>query len=114
MKLRPVLLLTGPLGLIPEILVAYISSVVPVELLETDFLFDPREAGFVSTGLRVCSTLRLHKVATIHGSSLVRLLGLVEQSGMEIVLGKLRGLLGESVLLRQRRGDSCAVLFGLG
>jgi len=26
MKLRPVLLLTGPLGSIPEVLVAYISS----------------------------------------------------------------------------------------
>jgi hypothetical protein len=29
MKLRPVLLLTGTLGSVPEILVAYISSVVP-------------------------------------------------------------------------------------
>ena len=29
MKLRPVLLLTGPIGGIPEVLVAYISSVIP-------------------------------------------------------------------------------------
>ena len=29
MKLRPVLLLTGPIGAIPEVLVAYISSVIP-------------------------------------------------------------------------------------
>ncbi len=29
MKLRPVLLLTNPVGSVPEVLVAYISSVVP-------------------------------------------------------------------------------------
>jgi len=29
MKLRPVLLLTGSVGPIPEVLVAYISSVIP-------------------------------------------------------------------------------------
>jgi hypothetical protein len=29
MKLWPVLLLTGPIGMVPEILVAYISSAVP-------------------------------------------------------------------------------------
>ena len=29
MKVRPVLLLTGPLGPVPEVLVAYISSVIP-------------------------------------------------------------------------------------
>lgn len=28
MKLRPVLLLTGPIGSVPELLVAYISSVI--------------------------------------------------------------------------------------
>jgi mRNA interferase MazF len=41
MKLRPVLLLTGPLGDVPEILVAYISSVLPATLLATDILLDP-------------------------------------------------------------------------
>jgi hypothetical protein len=30
MKLRPVLILAGPLGSIPEVLVAYISSVLPI------------------------------------------------------------------------------------
>lgn len=36
MKLRPVLLLSGELGTVPEVLVAYISSVVPAQLLSTD------------------------------------------------------------------------------
>jgi hypothetical protein len=41
MKLRPVLLLTGPLGSVPEVLVAYISSVIPPVLLATDIVLDP-------------------------------------------------------------------------
>ena len=35
MKLRPVLLLTGPVGSVPEVLVAYISSVLPAAFLKT-------------------------------------------------------------------------------
>ena len=37
-KLRPVLLLTGPVGSVPEVLVAYISSVVPQPLLTSDIV----------------------------------------------------------------------------
>lgn len=41
MKLRPVLLLTGALGSIPEVLVAYISSAIPAQPLPSDLLIDP-------------------------------------------------------------------------
>src|ERR1035438_4296838 len=41
LKLRPVLLLTGAIGSIPEVLVAYISSVVPSQSLASDVLIDP-------------------------------------------------------------------------
>jgi hypothetical protein len=46
MKLRPVLLLTGTLGSIPEVLVAYISSLVPTEPLPSDILLDPSKPEF--------------------------------------------------------------------
>src|ERR1051326_6153733 len=49
MKLRPVLLLTGTLGSVPEILVAYISSVAPVQLLPSDLILDPTQADRKST-----------------------------------------------------------------
>src|SRR5580692_6682317 len=62
MKLRPVLLLTGAVGPIPEVLVAYISSVIPAFL-------DPSMPEFSSTPLKVASMLRLHKVATIHNQA---------------------------------------------
>ena len=66
MKLRPVLLLTGAIGSVPEILVAYISSVVPTQLLQSDILIDPAKPEFHSTHLKTVSVLRLHKLATLH------------------------------------------------
>ena|SRR5437867_4509618 len=78
MKLRPVLLLTGTLGPIPEVLVAYISSVVPTEPLPSDLLLDPAKPEFQDTHLKTLSALRLHKLATIHSASIVRYLGEID------------------------------------
>jgi mRNA interferase MazF len=93
MKLRPVLLLTGPIGSIPEVLVAYISSVIPAHLLPSDLVLDPSKPEFSSTHLKGVSALRLHKVATIHASSLARYLGSIDRSVFRSVEEKLRGLL---------------------
>ncbi|MBV9300593.1 MAG: hypothetical protein JOY62_00845 [Acidobacteriaceae bacterium] len=93
MKLRPVLLLTEPVGLIPEILVAYISSVVPAQLLTSDLLIDPQTVDFRSTNVKVRSVLRLHKLATIHCSSLARSLGEFQPPAQSVVSAKLKALL---------------------
>ena len=93
MKLRPVLLLTGPIGSVPEILVAYISSVVPAQLLQSDILIDPAKPEFQSTHLKTVSVLRMHKLATIHCSSLVRHLGAITPSARKMVADKLGDLL---------------------
>jgi mRNA interferase MazF len=93
MKLRPVLLLTGPMGSVPEVLVAYISSVVPSVLLPTDIVLDPLTAEHASTRLKTRSVLRLHKLATIHTRSVVRHLGTIAQATSLEVKEKLRALL---------------------
>jgi PemK-like, MazF-like toxin of type II toxin-antitoxin system len=72
MKLRPVLTLTGPIGTVPEILVAYISSVIPTQAMPTDILLDPSQSDHKSANLKVISVVRLHKLATLHTSSLAR------------------------------------------
>ncbi len=82
MKLRPVLALTGPLGNLPEILVAYISSVMPSQLLPTDIVLDPKSPEHASTHLKTQSVLRLHKLATIHVRNIVRRLVLVSHSSI--------------------------------
>lgn len=94
MKLRPVLLLTGRLGLVPEVLVAYISSVLPDQPLPSDLILDPATPEFQGTHLKVTSALRLHKLATIHCSSLTRQLGALESAQHAIVGEKLKALFG--------------------
>jgi mRNA interferase MazF len=93
MKVRPVLLLTEPVGAIPEILVAYISSVIPARLLPSDLLLNPSLPEFRSTNLKTSSALRLHKLATIHCSSLARYLGVLENQPRSAVASKLKDLL---------------------
>ncbi|HZZ28896.1 MAG TPA: type II toxin-antitoxin system PemK/MazF family toxin [Pirellulales bacterium] len=93
MKLRPVLLLTNRLGSVPEVVVAYISSVIPAALLPSDIVLDPGDADAVSTNLKTKSVLRLHKLATIHASAVVRRLGAISARTRDEVDIKLRALL---------------------
>lgn len=93
MKLRPVLLLTGPVGSVPEVLVAYISSVIPSSLLPSDILLDPATAEHAPTNLRTPSVLRLHKLATIHGRNVVRRLGILSSHTAAEVDDRLRRIL---------------------
>ena len=95
MKLRPVLLLTNsPVGSVPEVLVAYISSVAPPTLLPSDVLLDPMVAQHSSPNLKIASVLRLHKLATIHRRMIVRRLGVLSPMASAEVDRKLRELLG--------------------
>lgn len=75
MKLRPVLVLAEVVGEPAEVLVAYVSSVLPATGLPTDIIVDPKLPPDRSTNLKTLSVLRLHKLATIHKASLVRHLG---------------------------------------
>jgi mRNA interferase MazF len=94
MKVRPVMMLTDPVGIVPEILVAYISSVIPSHLLPSDLILDPSVPELRSTNLKTSSALRLHKLATIHCSSLARYLGVVDSRTWSAVVSKLKDLLG--------------------
>jgi len=93
MKLRPVLVLVGPVGPIPEVLVAYISSVLLAVLMPSDLVLDPARPEFRSTNLKTASVLRLHKLATIHASMIVRHLGNLPNAQKTSVATKLRDLL---------------------
>ncbi len=92
-KPRPVLLLTGPLGPVPEVLTAYMTSVIPAVLLPTDILIDPKQPQHATTNLKQVTLLRLHKLATIHDSDVIRHLGQVSAATWSDVEAKLRLLL---------------------
>ena len=93
-KLPPVLLLTPPIGSVPEVLVAYISSVMPASPLPSDIVLDPSQSEHAGTNLKTVSVVRLHKLATIHRRSLVRYLGELSTSTSAEVASRLRVLLG--------------------
>lgn len=92
-KLRPVLLLTGPLGSVPELLVAYITSAPPPSSLPTDVVLDPAKPDHAGVNLKSTSFLRLHKLATIHQSDIVRHVGRLSAPLAGEVERKLRLLL---------------------
>jgi len=94
MKLRPVLLLTGPVGTVPEVVTAYISSAIPPTLLPSDLELDPSTQEHRSTNLKVRSVLRLHKLAALHDRLLVRRLGQISPTTQQAVNSKLKVLLG--------------------
>ena len=58
-----------------HIILAFITSHIPASLLKTDLVIDSGDPGFVSTGLRVSSTLQLHRLMTVTKSMLQRELG---------------------------------------
>ena len=93
-KVRPVLLLTDPVGPVPEVLVAYMSSVIPSTPLPTDIVIDPTLPEHAGTSLKVTTVLRLHKLATIHESDIARSLGAVSPATWADVESRLRTFLG--------------------
>jgi mRNA interferase MazF len=92
-KVRPALLLTGPVGPVPELLAVYISSVVPTPLLPSDLLLDPSLPEHSGANLKAVSVIRLHKLATIHLRDAFRRLGELSPATMQVVDTKLRALL---------------------
>jgi mRNA interferase MazF len=93
-KPRPVLVLTGPLGTVPEVLVAYITSAIPpTGLLTTDLLLDPAMPEHAGTNLKKPSLLRLHRLATLHQSRMIRLMGTISAVTQAEVDNRLRVLL---------------------
>jgi len=93
MKLRPVLLLAPQIASTNEVLVAYISSVIPPTVLPTDLVLDPQLEEHGQTGLKVTSVLRLHKLATIHVTTVRRRLGRLSTRSMDQGRAKLRLML---------------------
>lgn len=93
-KVRPAVCLTSPVGAHRHVILAFITSKIATDLLETDIVLDSCRAGFNTTGLCVSSTLRLHRLMTVTTSIIKRELGeLTPEMEVEVV-EKLRKLFG--------------------
>jgi mRNA interferase MazF len=70
-KVRPAVCLAEPIGPHRHRILAFITSRVPSRTLSTGLVLDAGSADFPLTGLRVSSTLQLHRVMTVT-STLIR------------------------------------------
>lgn len=74
-KVRPAVCLTDSIGPYKHTIVAFISSRIPSDLLDTDLIVRTADPDFTETGLQVDSAIRLHRVMTISISLIRRELG---------------------------------------
>lgn len=74
-KLRPAVCLTNPTGIHRHVVLAFITSKVPTSLENSDIVLDAQDPDFSTTGLRVSSTLRLHRLMTVTTLTIQRELG---------------------------------------
>ena len=87
-KVRPAACLTNPVGPHRHVVLAFITSRVPAQPLATDVLLEEGDPGFKATGLRVSSTLQLHRLMTANTALIRRELGfLPEGKWQEVVTG---------------------------
>ena len=86
--------LTEPIGRYRHVVLAFITSKVPEDLLETDILIATDDEDFEISGLRVSSALRLHRMMTATTNIIQRELGQLSEKKQEIVKRRLSALFG--------------------
>lgn len=75
MKLRPALCLTEQKSVYRQVIVAFISSKISNDILDSDILVMKNSSKWNDTGLKVNSLIRLHKLTTVSEKLIKRKLG---------------------------------------
>jgi mRNA interferase MazF len=91
-KVRPAVCLTNPVSPHRHVILAFLTSRTSPEQLDTDLVMDAGHPDFAATGLRVSSTLRLHRLMTVTTSLIQRELGELTPGLQAEVSNKLRKL----------------------
>lgn len=93
-KVRPAICLTEPTSPHRHVVLAFITSKASNELLDSDVVLSEQHPNFTATGLRVSSTLRLHRLLTVTTSLIQRELGQLPDVIQNEVDEKIRTLFG--------------------
>ncbi len=91
-KVRPAVCLTEPIGPHRHVVLAFITSRVPANPLPTDLVIESSDLDFASTGLRVSSTLQLHRLMTAATTLVQRELGTLSPKMQSAAAERLRNL----------------------
>ena len=93
-KVRPAVCLTEPIGPHRHVVLAFITSRILDRPLKTDLSIDATQPGFSETGLRMASTLHLHRLMTVTTALFQRELGVIPPSMQEQISRRLCILFG--------------------
>ena len=74
-KVRPAVCLTDEIEPYGHIVLAFITSKVPISPSITDLVIDAQDNGFAQSGLKVSSAVRLHRLMTVSSAIIRRELG---------------------------------------
>ena len=91
-KVRPAVCLTDEIKPHGHIVLAFITSRVAASASATDFVIDKSDADFATTGLKVSSTVRLHRLMTVAKSIVLRELGELSAAQQTQIENRLRKL----------------------
>lgn len=91
-KLRPAVCLTDPIGPHRHVVMAFITSRVPAQPLSTDLVLSLDDVDFGTLGLRVSSTLQLHRLVTLATHVIRRELGELSPPQQREIARRLRSL----------------------
>lgn len=92
-KVRPAVCLTNPIGSHRHVILAFITSRIPFDLMATDIVLNINHPGFAATGLRVSSTIQLHRLMTVTTSLILREMGELSLDTQANITQKLCNLL---------------------
>lgn len=92
MKARPALCLTNKIGKFRHIVIAFISSNIHQENVDSDIIIMKNSPEWEGTGLRTDSLIRLHKLVTIPKTLIKRRLGFVNSELQQVMIRKLKNL----------------------
>lgn len=91
-KVRPALCLTNEIGKYNHIIIAFISSRIPEDMMESDLVLLKNSVDAMGTGLVVDSVIQLHKMITIPKGLIKRKLGIINQSMESVIKEKITRL----------------------
>jgi len=91
-KVRPAVCLTDEIKPYDHLVLAFITSRTSTSASQTDFVIDKSDVDFAATGLKVSSTIRLHRLMTIRKSIIQRELGELSATQQMEIDNRLRKL----------------------
>ena len=91
-KIRPAVCLTDELSPYNHVVLAFITSRISEEPGQSDYVIEATDKDFPVTGLKVASTIRLHRLMTVTTSVIRRELGKLSGDHVSAINRRLREL----------------------